>query len=105
MKIDEAVRRELLSGVVEAGKRVLDIYAQDFSVETKADDSPLTQADMASHRALSDLLQRLTPEIPVLSEESEKITYETRRQWARYWLIDPLDGTKAFLDRSCASTP
>ena len=100
MKVDEAIRQKLLSGVVTAGERVLEIYAQDFSVETKADDSPLTQADMASHRALSDLLQRLTPEISVLSEESEEITYETRRQWARYWLIDPLDGTKEFIKKN-----
>lgn len=100
MKIDEALRRELLSGVVKASERVLDIYAQDFSVETKADDSPLTQADMASHRALTALLERLTPDIPILSEESEAIPFETRRQWSSYWLVDPLDGTKEFIKKN-----
>jgi len=100
MKIDETARRELLAGVVETGQRVLEIYAQDFSVETKADDSPLTQADMASHRSLCHLLQRLTPEIPILSEESEDIAFETRQQWTSYWLIDPLDGTKEFIKKN-----
>ncbi|WP_110710437.1 3'(2'),5'-bisphosphate nucleotidase CysQ [Salinicola sp. CR57] len=100
MKIDEVIRRELLSGVAAAGERVLEIYAQDFSVETKADDSPLTQADMAAHRALTALLQRLTPEIPLLSEESDAIPFETRRQWSSYWLIDPLDGTKEFIKKN-----
>jgi len=100
MKIDETLRGELLTGVLDAGQRVLGIYAQDFSVETKADDSPLTQADMASHRALCDLLQRLTPEVPILSEESDAIPFETRRQWSSYWLIDPLDGTKEFVKKN-----
>lgn len=100
MKIDEATRQELLKGVVAAGDRVLEVYAQDFSVETKADDSPLTQADMAAHRALTALLQRLTPEIPLLSEESDAIPFETRRQWSSYWLIDPLDGTKEFIKKN-----
>lgn len=100
MKINDTLRRELLSGVNEAGRQVLDIYAQDFSVETKEDDSPLTQADMAAHRALSGLLQGLTPEIPVLSEESEDIPFATRRQWSSYWLIDPLDGTKEFIKKN-----
>lgn len=100
MTIDEALRRELLEGVSEAGEQVLGIYAQDFSVETKADDSPLTQADMTSHRALTAMLERLTPDIPILSEESEAIAFDTRRQWQRYWLIDPLDGTKEFIKKN-----
>ncbi|WP_110655813.1 3'(2'),5'-bisphosphate nucleotidase CysQ [Salinicola halimionae] len=100
MKVEDTLRRELLAGVVDAGQRVLEIYAQDFSVEIKADDSPLTQADMASHHMLCDLLRRLTPDVPILSEESEAIDYETRRQWSNYWLIDPLDGTKEFIDRN-----
>lgn len=100
MKIDEPMRRELLSGVVQASERVLEIYSQDFEVETKADDSPLTQADVASHRAITALLARLTPDTPVLSEESDAIPYATRRQWREYWLIDPLDGTKEFVKKN-----
>ena len=83
-----------------AGRRILEIYDRGFEVVTKDDDSPLTQADLASHRCICDGLATLTPEIPVLSEESRSIPWETRRQWSRYWLVDPLDGTKEFIKRN-----
>lgn len=84
----------------EAGDRIMKVYETDFDVEHKEDQSPLTQADMASHRAIIDGLSRLCPDIPCLSEESANIPFEERRQWARYWLIDPLDGTKEFIKRN-----
>ncbi|MFV3384148.1 3'(2'),5'-bisphosphate nucleotidase CysQ [Pseudomonas sp. NY15364] len=84
----------------EAGQAIMAIYARDFTSETKADASPLTEADLASHRILVDGLQRMTPDIPVLSEESADIPWETRQAWERYWLIDPLDGTKEFIKRN-----
>lgn len=84
----------------KAGEVILQVYAQDFDVQKKADHSPLTQADMASHRLIEDALGQLTPEIPVLSEESAAIPYAERRQWQRYWLIDPLDGTREFVKRN-----
>ncbi|WP_456373767.1 3'(2'),5'-bisphosphate nucleotidase CysQ [Thiolapillus sp.] len=84
----------------EAGKAILNVYAQDFEVQEKADSSPLTQADMASHRLIEAALKQFTPDIPVLSEESAKIPYAERRQWNRYWLIDPLDGTREFVKRN-----
>ncbi|EPC04145.1 hypothetical protein L861_02200 [Litchfieldella anticariensis FP35 = DSM 16096] len=90
----------LLNGVEAAGRRVLDIYQRDFEVETKADQSPLTEADMASHHALVALLEELTPQIPILSEESGEIPFETRQGWKRYWLLDPLDGTKEFIKKN-----
>lgn len=83
-----------------AGDAILDIYRQDFEVVTKDDDSPLTQADLASHRVIVDALRALTPDIPVLSEESGDISDEERLGWSRYWLIDPLDGTKEFVNRN-----
>ena len=83
-----------------AGKAILDIYEQDFSVTHKKDDSPLTQADLASHRIICDALAELTPNIPLLSEESTEITFATRSAWSRYWLIDPLDGTREFVNRN-----
>ena len=83
-----------------AGEAILAIYEGDFEVETKADDSPLTQADLSSHRVIVDALRELTPDIPVLSEESSGITDEERLSWSRYWLIDPLDGTKEFVNRN-----
>lgn len=83
-----------------AGAAIMDIYQQDFAVQQKADDSPLTQADLASHRILVAGLQALTPDIPCLSEEDADIAYAERKQWQRYWLIDPLDGTREFIKKN-----
>ncbi|MEA3252954.1 MAG: 3'(2'),5'-bisphosphate nucleotidase CysQ [Pseudomonadota bacterium] len=98
--ITDDIRTRLVAGVREVGETVLAIYRRDFEVETKSDESPLTEADMASHHALVALLKALTPDVPILSEESGDIPYATRRSWARYWLIDPLDGTKEFIKKS-----
>ncbi|WP_240724515.1 3'(2'),5'-bisphosphate nucleotidase CysQ [Halomonas borealis] len=93
-------RDRLLAGVEAAGEAVLSIYRRPFSIATKADDSPLTEADICAHHALIDLLGEVTPALPVLSEESEAIPYAIRRAWRRYWLVDPLDGTKEFIKGS-----
>ena len=85
---------------VEAGQAIMDIYAQDFSVVKKDDLSPLTEADMAAHHIIVAGLEKLTPELPVLSEESAAIPYATRATWHRYWLVDPLDGTREFVKRN-----
>ncbi|GJM09687.1 MAG: 3'(2'),5'-bisphosphate nucleotidase CysQ [Lysobacteraceae bacterium] len=85
---------------IEAGAEILKIYNTDFDVDIKADESPLTQADLASHRAIVAGLKALTPDIPVLSEESAAIPFATRQSWTRYWLVDPLDGTKEFVKRN-----
>lgn len=85
----------------QAGKAIMEIYQSGDNGETrKADDSPLTLADMASHRAIVEGLNAFTPDIPVLSEEASNIPYDTRRHWLRYWLVDPLDGTKEFIKRN-----
>ena len=68
--------------------------------EAKGDDSPLTQADLVSHHCLEAGLQRLTPDIPILSEESTVEAVAERRLWSELWLVDPLDGTKEFLGRT-----
>jgi len=83
-----------------AGAAIMEVYASDFAVQHKDDDSPLTRADLASHHIIADHLHALTPEIPVLSEESAAIDWDTRQRWQRYWLIDPLDGTKEFVKRN-----
>jgi len=83
-----------------AGKAILEIYGQDFEVVQKEDQSPLTQADLTSHRIIRDALASLTPDIPLLSEESADIDYRTRSAWNQYWLVDPLDGTKEFVNRN-----
>jgi len=90
----------LLELARKAGQAILEVYNTDFEVTDKSDNSPLTAADLASHKLIVSTLQQLTPDIPVLSEESSKIPYETRRSWRRYWLIDPLDGTREFIKRN-----
>src|SRR5690606_22104538 len=85
----------------DAGAAILDIYERaDHGVRYKDDDSPLTHADLAAHDILSAGLNRLTPQLPVLSEESASIPWSVRREWPRYWLVDPLDGTKEFINRN-----
>ncbi|MFY0992613.1 3'(2'),5'-bisphosphate nucleotidase CysQ [Halomonas sp. C05BenzN] len=98
--VTNELRDHLVEGVHAAGREVLAIYERDFAVETKDDASPLTEADMASHHALVALLETCAPGVPILSEESGEIPYETRRGWQRYWLIDPLDGTKEFIKKN-----
>ena len=84
----------------EAGERILEVYATDFDVQSKDDDSPLTKADLASHRTIMAGLATLTPGVPVISEEGGLPAFSERSTWPRYWLIDPLDGTKEFVNRN-----
>lgn len=90
----------LLDIAQEAGRRILDIYHKGATVTLKSDDSPLTQADLASHQYICSSLAAHFPDIPVLSEESPPAQMQQRRSWERYWLIDPLDGTKEFIKRN-----
>ena len=87
---------------VAAGDAILTIYHQSESVavQHKADDSPLTAADLAAHQLIMRELQLLTPDIPVLSEEAADIPWAVRQHWHCYWLVDPLDGTKEFIKRN-----
>ncbi|NVJ49192.1 MAG: 3'(2'),5'-bisphosphate nucleotidase CysQ [Gammaproteobacteria bacterium] len=85
----------------QAGAAILAVYnSDDFGARIKSDDSPLTEADLKSHHIIVAGLEKLTPEIPVLSEESKGITYDERKDWQTYWLVDPLDGTKEFIARN-----
>ena len=83
-----------------AGDAILEIYSGHFEVETKADFTPLTEADLRAHRVIVDGLHTLAADIPVLSEEAEPPPFAERRRWRRYWLVDPLDGTKEFVSRN-----
>jgi 3'(2'), 5'-bisphosphate nucleotidase len=85
---------------LEAGRAALRFYAGPIDVERKSDGSPLTLADKAAHEAIASGLARETPGIPLLSEESSPESVAARRSWERFWLVDPLDGTKEFLKRS-----
>ncbi len=98
----DAVDSEHLQAVArKAGEAILEVYGTDFAVERKADASPVTEADLAAHRVIANALTERYPEIPVLSEESsEQDSYELRRHWSRFWMVDPLDGTKEFIKRN-----
>ena len=98
--LDPAVIAGLIDIVRRAGDAILEIYNSDFAVEHKADESPLTQADLAAHHIIAAGLSALDASIPLLSEESRPPEYAVRRGWERYWLIDPLDGTKEFVNRN-----
>ena len=93
---------ERVAGIArEAGREILEVYAAGAVASTaKADDSPLTAADLRSHRLIVQRLRELTPELPVLSEEAADVPFAVRSRWPRYWLVDPLDGTREFLSRN-----
>jgi 3'(2'), 5'-bisphosphate nucleotidase len=95
------LRAAVVALAEDAGRAILEVYARDFEVSLKDDASPLTEADLASHRSIVAGLARLTPALPVLSEEAvDEAPFETRRAWRRFWLVDPLDGTKEFVKRN-----
>lgn len=88
-----------LEAAVEAGIEILKVYhTEDFEVEMKSDNSPLTKADKAAHHKIVEYLKD-TP-YPILSEEGSTIEYDTRKSWDIFWLVDPLDGTKEFIKRN-----
>jgi 3'(2'), 5'-bisphosphate nucleotidase len=92
----------VLSLSIKAGEAILDIYngRRQGEFRLKEDDTPLTLADQASHRIISSGLAALTPDIPCLSEEGSILPYEIRKHWDYFWCVDPLDGTKEFLQRN-----
>jgi 3'(2'), 5'-bisphosphate nucleotidase len=92
---------DVLDAVNAASTAILEVYASRHDVEYKSDDSPITRADRAAHEILATRLARITPAIPVLSEESDSFhDPAVRRPWRELWLVDPLDGTKEFISRN-----
>lgn len=85
---------------VKAGEKIMKIYEGDIQVEHKNDASPLTEADKSSHEHIVSELKKITPKIPILSEESAAISWQERKNWNEYWLVDPLDGTKEFIKKN-----
>ncbi|HZP11786.1 MAG TPA: 3'(2'),5'-bisphosphate nucleotidase CysQ, partial [Nevskiaceae bacterium] len=81
-------------------EKIMEMYGSEFAVQHKDDNSPLTLADLAAHKHIVESLGRITPELPILSEEAADIPFATRAKWTRYWLVDPLDGTKEFVKRN-----
>lgn len=84
----------------EAGKKILEYYQDDIEVTRKDDNSPLTKADLAAHHEILAHLKKTDPETPVISEESGVPEYSVRKNWNKFWLVDPLDGTKEFIKKN-----
>lgn len=95
-----ALAEPVLALAMRAAGEILRIYASDFEIHLKSDRTPVTAADLAAHAVLCEGLARLTPDIPVLSEESAPDEHPQRLAWPRLWLVDPLDGTREFVARS-----
>ncbi|MEO5566682.1 MAG: 3'(2'),5'-bisphosphate nucleotidase CysQ [Luteimonas sp.] len=97
----ERLREGIIALARDAAAAILRVYGGEFTVERKHDNSPLTAADLASHRCILEGLAQVSPDIPVLSEESAiEVPAQLRRQWPRMWLVDPLDGTREFVKRN-----
>ena len=97
----ETIDIEAIKGIArEAGSKILEVYGTAFDVDVKEDKSPLTEADRQSNEVIVDALLKLYPEIPIISEETKTVSYEERKNWESFWLVDPLDGTKEFIKRN-----
>ena len=96
----QSLLAQVVNIAIAAGDVILDVYEKEYEIAHKADGSPVTTADHRAHDVIVEQLQALTPDIPVVSEESKGIDVEDRLQWPRLWLVDPLDGTKEFIRRN-----
>ncbi|USD21306.1 3'(2'),5'-bisphosphate nucleotidase CysQ [Microbulbifer variabilis] len=100
--MNKALLEQVIAICKNAGEAILEVYhsSAELEVDTKADDSPVTAADLAAHKILAPALEQLIDGVPVLSEEQEMPSFAERSQWQRYWIVDPLDGTKEFIRRT-----
>jgi len=96
--------KKVIAIAQKAGSKIMEIYNRPetvgFKVTTKSDHSPLTEADLSAHTVIVEELSKLTPGIPIISEESQLPDYNERSEWNSFWLVDPLDGTKEFIKRN-----
>ena len=98
--MNSTILSQLINLTSQAGEIIMNLRANSANYSIKTDNTPVTSADKASHELIVNTLQKLTPDIPILSEESSHIPFLTRQSWNEYWLIDPLDGTRDFIDGS-----
>ena len=102
MVLDTSLLESVRTLAQAASDRILEIYQSSFKVKHKKDNSPVTEADLVAHEMIVEGLHKLTPEIPILSEEStasSQVDFQERKKWTYYWLVDPLDGTRSFIER------
>jgi 3'(2'), 5'-bisphosphate nucleotidase len=95
-----ALAQALIPIVARAGDAIMQVYDAGFTVQRKEDDSPLTLADLESQRVIIEGLTQITPDIPILSEESAQAPWDERKAWRELWVVDPLDGTREFVKRN-----
>lgn len=95
---DQELLQTAIAAAISGSAKILEVYRQDFDVEFKEDKSPLTLADRLAHEAIYNQLK--STGLPVLSEEGRNIPYQIRKDWDRFWMVDPLDGTKEFVKRN-----
>ncbi|HDS1220401.1 3'(2'),5'-bisphosphate nucleotidase CysQ [Stenotrophomonas maltophilia] len=100
IKLTTDLRETAIAIAQEAGQAIMQVYAEGFDVRIKDDNSPVTAADLAANQVIEQGLRQLTPDLPILSEESAQVPWELRRHWGAYWLVDPLDGTREFVKRN-----
>jgi 3'(2'), 5'-bisphosphate nucleotidase len=98
--LDHSLLLEIATLARRAGEAIMDVYRDDFDVEVKDDHSPLTAADLAAQQVIAAGLAQLEPVLPLVSEEASQSPWEERSTWSRYWLVDPLDGTREFVKRN-----
>lgn len=92
---------QLIDIAYEAGRVIMDIYeSDDLGIESKSDESPLTKADKAANEVICAGLAKITPNIPIISEENKEIPYDVRKNFEYFWMVDPLDGTKEFIKKN-----
>ena len=96
--LSEALLNAVLAIAQQAGEHIRRFYGNSVEIHQKSDNTPVTEADLFVSQFVTEQLQLLTPNIPVLSEENCEIALNEREKWAQYWLIDPLDGTQQFID-------
>jgi 3'(2'), 5'-bisphosphate nucleotidase len=95
-----ALLPKLISLTSVTGETIMSLQNKSSGFIVKSDSTPLTQADNTSHNLITDALEKITPDIPILSEESKETSFSVREKWQKYWLIDPLDGTRDFIEGS-----
>ena len=102
--IDKLLNLKLLESIgliaIKAGRAVMDVYNEDFVVNEKKPNHPITKADLDSHLIIKKSLTNLLPNTHFFSEESEEISWSKRQKWKTYWLVDPLDGTREFVRKN-----
>ena len=99
MALPDPLAEKILAISKQAGDKIMEIYEKDFAIYEKEDTSPLTEADLAAHKVIVAGLEAVS-HLPILSEESADIPWDERRGWDKYWLVDPLDGTKEFIKKN-----